>query len=180
MGQNDEIDKTAGETAPGDDVADITPADYLRAVKSRLMSGKQKTAFELLQQATIQFPNDPVILSYYGCLLAIVERKYRGGVETCRKAIVMLKKQASFGEEMLYPVFYLNLGRAYLASGKKNDAISAFKKGLQFDNSNNDLLKDLRALGVRKQPPVPFLDRTNPINKYIGKLLRTKDTKSIR
>jgi hypothetical protein len=29
----------------------------------------------------------------------------------------------------------------------------------------------MQKLGVRKKPPVPFLDRSNPINKYIGKLL---------
>jgi len=156
---------------------EITAADYLRAVKSRLKSGNQKVAFELLQQAAIQFPNDPFILTYYGCLLAIVDKKYRSGVETCRKAIALLKKASTFGEEMLYPVFYLNLGRAYLAAGKKDDAISAFKKGLQFDSRSGELVKELRALGIRKPPPVPFLDRTNLINKYIGKLLHVAGKK---
>lgn len=168
------------KAAPNGDPEEITPADYLKAVKSRLKSGHQKIAFELLQQAAIQFPEDPFILSYYGCLLAIVDKKYRSGVETCRKAIALLKRQATFGEEMLYPAFYLNLGRAYLAAGRKSDALSAFKKGLQFDNGNNDLLKEMRALGMRKQPPVPFLDRTNPINKYIGKLLRVSEKKNTR
>jgi tetratricopeptide (TPR) repeat protein len=176
MGKEDEMKKN-GDDAPSD-AEDITPGDYLRAVKSRLKSGNQKVAFELLQQAAIQFPEDPFILSYYGCLLAIVEKKYRSGVEICRKAIALLKRESTFGEEMLYPAFYLNLGRAYLAAGKKTDALSAFNKGLQFDNSNNDLLKEVRALGMRKQPPVPFLGRMNPINKYIGKLLRAKEKKS--
>ena len=39
---------------------------------------------------------------------------------------------------------------------------------------------DQRAvLGMRKPPAVPFLSRSNPINKYIGKLLdgRRKDAK---
>jgi len=164
-------------TPPAAGEGEVTPADYLKAVRSRLKDGKQKVAFELLQQAAVQFPEDPFILSYYGCLLAVVERKYRTGIETCRKAIALLKKQATFGEEMLYPGFYLNLGRAYLAASKKDDAILAFKKGLQFDHDNSDLLKELRALGVRKPPPVPFLGRTNPINKYIGKLLRATKTK---
>jgi hypothetical protein len=73
---------------------------------------------------------------------------------------------------VLYPVFYLNLGRAYLAAGKKKDAIDAFRKGLQYDNGNSDLRKELRGLGMRKKPPVPFLDRSNPINKYIGMILQ--------
>jgi hypothetical protein len=80
----------------------------------------------------------------------------------------MLKKMKTFGEEVLYPVFYLNLGRACLAAQKKADAIDAFKQGLKYDNSNSELLKELRGMGVRKPAPVPFLDRSNPINKYLG------------
>ncbi len=164
----------------GDDVSakaakDIKPVDYLRAVKAHLRSGKQKDAFRLLQQGAVRFPNDPLILSYYGCLQAIVDKKYRSGVDTCRKAITLLKKAETFGEELLYPVFYLNLGRAYVAASKKKDAIEAFNKGLEYDNTNRDLLQELRALGMRKKPLVPFLDRSNPINKYIGMILHTKD-----
>ena len=158
----------------------VKPADYLLAVKSHLRNGRQKDAFRVLQQATMMYPDDPVILSYYGCLQALVDKKYRSGVETCKKAIILLKKKkSSFGEEVLYPVFYLNLGRAYIAAGKKKDAIDAFAKGLQYDYGNNDLKKELRGLGLRKKPLVPFLDRSNPINKYIGMLLHSpeKDSK---
>ncbi len=154
---------------------DVKPADFLRAVKSHLRSGKQKDAFRVLQQATFMYPDDPVILSYYGCLQALVDKKYRSGVETCKKAITLLKKKkSSFGEEVLYPVFYLNLGRAYIAAGKKKDAIDSFEKGLQYDYSNNDLKKELRGMGLRKKPLVPFLSRSNPINKYIGMLLHSE------
>jgi tetratricopeptide (TPR) repeat protein len=150
----------------------IRPADYLRAVKAHLRSGKLKDAFGLLLQAAVQFPDEPLILSYYGCLQALVDKKYRTGVETCRRAIALFKEKESFGMEVLYPVFYLNLGRAYLAAGKKKDAIEAFHKGLKYDNGNNDLRKELRGLGIRKKPLVPFLDRSNPINKYIGMILQ--------
>ncbi len=167
---------SAGETSRQKEAHDVRPVDYLRAVKARLRSGRQKDAFRLLQQAAIRFPDDPLILSYYGCLQALVDKKYRSGVETCKKAIGLLKKSETFGEEVLYPVFYLNLGRAYVAAGRKKDAIDAFNKGLLYDNSNRDLQKELRGLGVRKKPPVPFLDRSNPINKYIGMILHMKQT----
>jgi len=101
-----------------------------------------------------------------------VDKRYRTGIETCKKALAMIKKSASFGEEMLFPVFYLNLGRAYVAAGKKKDALETFNKGLKFDNTNRDLQKEVRALGMRKTAPVSFLDRSNPINKYIGLILR--------
>jgi len=164
--------ENAGEAMSPISADQIGPADYLRAVKAHLRSGKQKDAFDLLLQAAVQFPGEPLILSYYGCLQALVDKKYRSGVETCKKAIALFKEKESFGVEVLYPVFYLNLGRAYLAAGKKKDAIDAFHKGLKYDNGNNDLRKELRGLGVRKKPPVPFLDRSNPINKYIGMILQ--------
>lgn len=167
--------KKAGDTgdtaqpARGDD---IRPAEYLRAVKAHLRNGKQKDAFVLLQQASIRFPDDPFILSYFGCFQAVVDKKYRSGVETCKKSIVLLKKSKSFDEELLLPVFYLNLGRAYVAGGKRKDAIDAFHQGLKYDNGNKELWKDLRGLGERKKPTVPFLDRSNLINIYLGKMLK--------
>ncbi len=161
-----------GEPVPPVPTEKIRPADYLRAVKASLRSGKQKEAFGLLLQATAQFPDEPLILSYYGCLQALVDKKYRSGVETCKRAIALFGEKESFSVEVLYPVFYLNLGRAYLAAGKKKDAIDAFHKGLQYDNGNSDLRKELRGLGIRKKPPVPFLERANPINKYIGMILQ--------
>ncbi|MCK9418079.1 MAG: hypothetical protein M0R70_01720 [Nitrospirae bacterium] len=157
------------------------PGDYLRAVKTHLRKGDQKEAFILLQQAALEYPDDPFILSYYGCLQALVDRKYRAGVENCKKAISLIKQESSFGEEMLYPVFYLNLGRAYVAADKKDDALDTFRKGLKYDNSNRDILNELRILGRRKKALVPFLDRSNPINKYVGLILhkakKTSDKK---
>lgn len=161
-----------GEAAAPEQGKELKPADYLRAVKTHLRDGKQKSAFVLLQQASIQFPDDPFILSYFGYFQAIVDKKYRTGAENCKKAIALLKKSEGIDKEVLYPVFYLNLGRAYVAGGKRKDAIEAFQQGLKFDSGNRELWKDLRGLGERKKPPLPFLDRSNPINKYIGILTR--------
>lgn len=176
MNKHDDQKKNAnaGDAGHAGQNEEIKPSEYLRAVRSHLRSGKHKDAYSLLLQASIRHPEDPLILSYYGCLQAIVDKKYRSGVETCKRAILLLKKQGSFSEEVLYPVFYLNLGRAYVAAGKKKDAIDAYKKGLRYDNGNSDLRKELQGLGVRKQPPVPFLDRSNPINKYIGLILKSE------
>jgi tetratricopeptide (TPR) repeat protein len=171
---NDQDDSTrAAHGGPTDQNGDAKPNDYLRAVRSHLRSGKHKDAYSLLLQANVRFPDDPLILSYYGCFQALVDKKYRSGVENCKRAILLLKKQGPSSEEMLYPVFYLNLGRAYIAAGKKKDAIDALKKGLKYEGSNIDLKKELQGLGVRKQPPMPFLDRSNPINKYIGMILKS-------
>lgn len=147
----------------------MKPAEYLRQVKAHLRSGKQRDAFILLQQSTMHFPNEPVLLSYYGCLLALVEKKYRLGIETCLKALEKLQIRASFDEEVLYPIFYFNLGRAYAAAGKRKESLGALNKGLSYDPGNNEIMKELRSMGMRnKKPPIPFLDRSNPLNKYLG------------
>jgi tetratricopeptide (TPR) repeat protein len=147
------------------------PVDFLRAVKAHLRGGKQKEAYQLMQQALLHYPESPLVLSYYGALQAIVDKRYRSGIEACKKAIALLKGGESFEMEVLFPVAYLNLGRAFVAAGKKKDAIEAFHKGLKYDGSNRDIQKELQSLGERKSPPLPFLDRSNPINKYIGMIL---------
>ena len=173
MGKNDDSKKqNGGNELPYVPAEKLTPRDYLRQVKVHLSKGRQKDAFGLLQQAHLHFPDDPFILSYYGCLQALVDKRYRTGIEACKKALALIRKNAFFGEETLVPVFYLNLGRAYVAAGKKKDALETFHKGLKFDNTNRDLQKEVRALGKRKAAPVAFLDRSNPINKYIGLILR--------
>ena len=175
MEKHDDSKKPAAGDAlvPSASAEELTPRDFLRQVKIHLSKGRQKEAFGLLQKANVHFPDDPFILSYFGCLQALVDKRYRTGIETCKKALALIKKSETFGEEMLYPVFYLNLGRAYVAAGKKKDALETFSKGLKYDNTNRDLQKEVRALGNRKAAPVPFLDRSNPINKYIGMILRT-------
>jgi len=156
---------------------EVTTGDYLRAVKTALRTGKQKEAYVVLQQAAVHFPDDPIILSYLGCFQSVLDRKYRTGVDNCKKALAMLRKGEFHDKQELIPLLHLNLGRAFLAAGKKKDAIETFSLGLKYDSSNSDLIKELKGMGARKKPLVPFLDRSNPINKYIGLLLHANSPK---
>jgi len=146
-------------------------ADYFSEVQQLLRRGNGKQALVTLREGIAKFPSDPFLLSYYGCLIAIVENKAREGIKICEEAIKQLDTSMPFGTEFFYPVFYLNLGRAYLKGGRKTDAIKAFQQGLKNDPDNSDLQWEMRKLGTRKTPLVPFLKRSNPINKYIGLLL---------
>jgi tetratricopeptide (TPR) repeat protein len=156
---------------PSSSAKEITAANFLRIAKANLREGKQKEAFMLLQQAAVRYPENPLILSYFGCLQALVDKKYRSGIETCRRAIALLRNVDEDEKEQLYGLFYLNLGRAYLAAGKKQDAISAYTTGVKHDSRNSDLHRELERMGKRKRPPVSFLARSNPINKIIGMIL---------
>ncbi len=152
------------------------PAVYLDEVKCQLKEGKQTDALRTLREALSEHPFNPFLLSYYGCLEAIVERNYGQGMETCRDAIAILNEDVPFGQAAFYPVFYLNLGRACLAAGNKRDAADAFRKGLDADLQDADLIWEVKRLGSRRKPVIPFLKRSNPLNKYIGILLHRLDT----
>ncbi len=148
-------------------------SDYLEDVKDLLRIKNNKKALRVLNEALEKHPDDPFLLSYYGCLQAVTNKDYDTGIDVCHTAIDSLKKRVPFGEEFFYPVFYLNLGRAYLASGNKAEAVNAFNLGLEAGGENKDLLWEIRKLGLRRTPAVPFLRRSNPINKYIGQLLHS-------
>jgi tetratricopeptide (TPR) repeat protein len=146
-------------------------SEYFEDVKLMLRKGNSKEAIRVLRGALDIFPGDPFLLSYYGCLVAVAENNPKEGVKICREAVAGFKKSKSVGSEFFYPVFYLNLGRAYLKDSNKTEAVKAFQEGLIHDPENHDLLWELKKLGTRKQPPLPFLQRSNPINKYIGMLI---------
>ncbi len=145
--------------------------EFFQEVQLLLKQGKGKSAIASLRDAIETFPSDPFLLSYYGCLVAVVENRPKEGIKLCKDAIKRLGSSMPFGTEFFYPVFYLNLGRAYLKDGNRKEAVAAFTAGLGADPENRDILWEIKKLGSRKKPPVSFLGRNNPINKYIGILL---------
>ncbi|MCM2358846.1 MAG: hypothetical protein NDI77_11905 [Geobacteraceae bacterium] len=66
---------------------------------------------------------------------------------------------------------YLLLGRIHLLAGQKGAAIRVFQLGLRCER-NAAIHDELGALGVRRPPPLPFLKRSNPINKHLGLFLK--------
>jgi tetratricopeptide (TPR) repeat protein len=144
-------------------------AEYAEAIRLDLKSNK-KTALGTAREALEKFPDDPFFLSYCGYLTAIVEGKSREGAGMCEAAITILRKSKSTDIAFFLPLFYLHLGKVYMKADRKQPAINAFQEGLKFDSRNRELLSELKAIGSRKSPVIPFLGRSNPINKFLGKL----------
>jgi hypothetical protein len=67
-------------------------------------------------------------------------------------------------------LLYLNLGRIYRLSKRKGDAVKIFREGLKFE-VNQQIIDELTKIGIRKRPVIPFLKRSNPLNKYLGVIL---------
>jgi tetratricopeptide (TPR) repeat protein len=168
-----------GEAALSQPEAEMSPEEYLREARALLANGRRGEAYRLLRTAVVKYDEDPFLLSSFGYLTALLEGRYRDGIESCKHAVILFEKKLLNGvedvEERFTAVLYLNLGKAYLAAGKKKEAIDTLHKGLHFDKQNKDLLGELETLGIRKYVPLPFLDRSNLINAFVGRMLRKPD-----
>ena len=104
-------------------------------------------------------------LSYFGLSLALVQRKFKPAIDLCKRAI----------EFEFYNVdHYANLARVYVVAGNRKKAIEAIDEGLKAHPDDEALLEVRRQLGVRSRPPVPFLDRSHPINVTLGQARHAK------
>jgi tetratricopeptide (TPR) repeat protein len=149
---------------------EVPAAEYIKEAREHLRGGRRREAYGILLRAGVVHPGHPVILSYLGWLQAAVDKKYKTGLAACRKALALFKTADPQNAARVYPVLYLNLGLAYLAAGSKKDAVDCFRKGLQYDRHHAELKRELRGLGLRKPPPIPFLSRSNILNRIVGKM----------
>lgn len=69
------------------------------------------------------------------------------------------------------PEHYLNLGKIQLLSGNRAEALRILREGVA-RGENAELMAVLNEFGKRKSPLIPFLPRTNPLNKFLGLILR--------
>ncbi len=158
---------------------DVVLFEYVKAVRNYVREGELRDAYALLQEAIVHYPHNPTILSYFGFLEAALERRYRLGVESCRRGLSLVERRAAEDGGEVPAELYLNLARAYVAAGRRKLAVECLEKGLRFDR-HGEIRAELHSIGIRKKPPVPFLDRSNPINKYLGMImhLRRQDTQA--
>lgn len=101
--------------------------------------------------------------SYYGMCAALRWGEIGLGLELCTRAV---KK------EFYKTDYYINLARVYMKADNKKGAITVLKKGLRFDPENDIIHDELVRLGARKKSIIPFLGRSNPLNKSLGIFFR--------
>lgn len=126
-----------------------------------LLKGKTLPALSCFEQA-LKKEDSPSIWSYYAFCIA----KERGQI---KKAMLLCKE--ALEREPDNAVHYLNLGRIYLFTRKKAEAIAIFREGLNHE-AHEQIIDELNNLVPRKPPVIPFLKRANPINKYLGIILK--------
>ena len=125
-----------------------------------LNAGRTDLALRCFEKAVEQ-ENTPLACSYLAYCRAKEEGVYREAVAICMDA----RKEDPKNSDI-----YLMLGRIHLLAENRKQAIHVFRLGLR-QGRNSRIENELNALGLRKSPPLPFLQRSNPLNIFLGKLL---------
>ena len=136
-----------------DAIALTKEGDYLHAL-TRFVEIYGKT-----DSPPLRNPKDASGLSYFGLCLALIQKKYKDGIDLCKRAIDL---------EFYNGDHYANLTRIYIATGNRKKAVETADQGLKLVPEHEMLTEVREELGVRKKPPVPFLDRSNPVNVQLG------------
>ena len=138
--------------------------------EEKFKQGMQFLKDNNLEKATRSFEKaykedkeNAMYMSYYGMCAAMRWGEIGLGIELCTRAV---KK------EFYKTEYYINLSRVYIKADNKKGAISVLKKGLRFDPENDIIHEELVKLGARKKPVIPFMNRSNPINKFLGMFFR--------
>jgi hypothetical protein len=103
----------------------------------------------------------PQVMSAYALCLAEVKRNFKIAINICQEAIKREPKN---------PEHYYRQGRIMIQADKRKDAIWILRMGLRHGR-HRGIIDTLGALGIRRPPPLTFLPRSNPLNKYLGMLL---------
>ncbi len=127
---------------------------------NHLSAGRADLALVCFKKAVAR-EKTPLACSYLAYCRAKIEGVYKEAVAICMDAMKEEPKNSGI---------YLNLGRVHLLAGNRKQAIQVFRLGLR-QEKNSKIISELNALGLRKSPPISFLHRSNPLNKYLGKLL---------
>ena len=113
----------------------------------------------------IRAPKDAAGLSFFGLALALMRREIKPAIDLCRRANEL---------EFYNGDHYANLSRVYAAGGNRRKAIETAEQGLKLVPEHDYLLSVRKSFGLRSEPYVPFLDRTNPINVSLGQARHAK------
>ncbi len=122
--------------------------------------GKTKDAIKLFEAGSA-YSRDAYSMSWYAICLA-----REGGKQDRARALA----KAAVIKEFCNAELYLNLGRVCLMAEDKGAAVENFEQGLTLEPHNGTLMAEMRLLGMRRTPPIPFLARSNPLNRYLGRL----------
>ncbi len=126
-----------------------------------LRDARSNDAFEHFRKAADLEKNNPYYISFVGVSLARAQRKWEPALKLCELALSMKHNEAQL---------YLNLAEVYTSAGQREEALITLDRGLASLGPNTRIQQARLKLGRRRSPALPFLDRQNIVNKYLGAL----------
>jgi len=99
--------------------------------------------------------------SYLGYGIALRQKRVQEGLRLCQHSI-----KVQFYE----PENYVNLARTYMLAKDRPGAVRTVLEGLKVIRQHPTLLQLHKELGIRAQPVLPFLSRSNPLNQLLGRI----------
>lgn len=100
-------------------------------------------------------------LSYYGLLLAMIEKKNKLGIDCCRAAI---------SSQFYDSAHYINLIKIYNLAKSRRLAIEVLEEGMSRMPKDESLLKMRDQMRYRSRPVVSFFHRDHVVNQYLGRI----------
>lgn len=139
-----------------------TPAAMFARARALLDAGETLEALALLERVHEAEPDNPRYSSWLGLLLAQERGQTKRGLELCGAALERDTDE---------PAHFMNFARVLLKSGSKREAIDVLRDGMRAHPDDEPLSGALVELGIRKPPPFRSLERSHPVNKYLGLFL---------
>lgn len=139
---------------------DTDPAKLFAKGVDAIKNGDMVSALAFFERVT-SIDSTPVNRSYLAFCIARERGQFKKAITMCEEAL---------REEPENTLHYLNLGRVYILSAQRTDAMKIFREGLHH-GENRDIVNELIKLGMRKPPVIPFFERENLLNRYLGIIL---------
>ena len=148
---------------------ELSEAELVRVGREALRSLRFERARDVFRKYTERLYREvrPVpagILANYALALGHCN-SLKEGIALCQKA------QKS---DRRAPEVYYCLAKLYLLARSRKQAWEALDLGLSYGSAHAGLIQLQKQMGVRRNPPLPFLHRDNPLNVRIGKALRRR------
>jgi Flp pilus assembly protein TadD len=149
------------ETVASEGRGDAQALAALEEGKAAFAARDVDGAHRAFERAHRRDSRDPRIMSWYALTLVLVERNSNLGVVLSEQAL----RASGPDPEML-----LNSARLHLALRQRERAVRAVARGLELWPDDARLRAARDALGTRRAPVLPFLSRSNPLNRLLGRL----------
>lgn len=146
----------------------IPGAEEIELGKAYIKEKNYKEAAHYLRKALLFYQEDPnkspgILLTCYGYATALGEKNLKDGLAFCKKGLQ---------RKELVPESFLYLAELLLLNREKAEAYRTLEEGLRNYKGNTRIQEKMKQFGVRKKPVIPILQRSHPVNKVLGKIIR--------